>query len=391
MELYTLDASLRRIEVIDVFQSLVWTERWSSMGDFQLVVDSTAENRRLLTPGTRLAVDRSYRVMEIETINDEVDDDGKKTIRFSGPELVRVLEDRLAKASNSNLVTDPAWTLTGTPGNIARKVFTDICVTGTLSQWDKIPFIQPGTIFPASTIPEPADSINYVVEPKSVYEVIKTICETYNLGFRLVRNFDTSQLYFDIYAGSDRTTSQSVLAPVVFAPELDNLQNTKELTTYAGVKNVAYVYNDQGFQEVLDQGIDPQISGFERKVLFVKADNYPGTPTAQQLKDFLTQKGLAELAQTRAMTAFDGEINQSSTYRYGIDYDLGDLVELRNSDGNTNRMRVTEQIFACDEQGDRQYPTLAMNLFITPGSWFSWNYNQVWQDLGATEYWGNAP
>jgi hypothetical protein len=391
MELYTLDASLRRTEVVDVFESLIWTEKYREMGDFELHIDSTPENRKLLVAGTKLATNTSYRMMEIETITDAVNDDGKQTLKIVGPESVRVLEDRLAKATTGNLVTDGAWTLTGTPGTIARKIFTDICVTGTLSQWDKIPFIQPGNLFPAGTIAEPADSINYVVEPASVYEAIKKICDTYDMGFRLLRNFDTSQLYFEIYTGDDRTTSQTTRAPVVFAPELDNLQNTTELTTYAGVKNVAYVYSDQGYVEVIAEGTDPEISGFDRKVLYVKADNLEGTPTTQQITDYLTQKGVEELAKAKPLSAFEGEINQNSTYKYGVDYNLGDLVELRNSDGATNRMRVTEQIFVTDEQGDRQYPTLAMNLFITPGSWLAWDYNQIWSDLGLTEYWGNAP
>lgn len=391
MELYTLDASLRRAEVVDVFESLIWTERFRETGDFELHIESTAKNRKLFAAGTKLAVDRSYRMMEVETITDAVNDDGKKVLKIVGPECVRVLEDRLAKATNGDLTADAAWTLTGTPGAIARKIFTDICVTGTLSIWDKIPFIQPGVLFTAGTIPEPADSITYVVEPASVYEAIKKICDTYDLGFRLLRNFDASQLYFEIYTGDDRTTSQTTRAPVVFAPELDNLQNTTELTTYAGVKNVAYVYSEQGYVEVIAEGTDPQITGFDRKVLYVKADPLPGTPTSTEITDYLTQKGKEELAKAQPMSAFDGEINQSSTYKYGVDYNLGDLVELRNSDGATNRMRVIEQIFVSDEQGDRQYPALAMNLFITPGSWLAWDYNQIWSDLGLTEYWGNAP
>ena len=391
MELYTLDASLRRVEVVDKFESLIWTERFREMGDFELLVESTAENRRRLAAGTKLALSASYRMMEVETITDTRNDDGKKVLKIVGPESVRVLEDRLAKATKGTLLADPKWTLTGTPGFIARKIFTDICVTGILSPGDVIPFIQSGSLFPPSTIPEPATSITWVVEPKSVYEAIKEICDTYDLGFRLVRNFDASQLYFDIYAGDDRTTSQTTLSPVVFAPELDNLQNTSELNTYAGHKNVAYVYSDQGYVEVMNEGEDPDISGFDRKVLYVAAANLEGTPTAPQITTYLTQIGLAELAKCRPLTAFDGEINQNSTYKYGIHYNLGDLVELRNSDGATNRMRVTEQIFVSDEAGDRQYPTLAMNLFITPGSWFAWDYNQIWADLGLTEYWGNAP
>jgi hypothetical protein len=329
-------------------------------------------------------------MMEIDTITDEVNADGKKILVVVGPECVRVLEDRVAKKSTANLVTDPSWVITDTPANIARTVFNTIVRAPTLSPNDKINGLQPGSIFSASTIPENAVPITATIEPQSVYETLKSLGEQYDFGFRLIRNFDTTQLYFDIYTGNDRTTSQTTLAPVVFAPELDNLQNTKELTTFAGVKNIAYVYNSQGYKEVAAQGVDIlTISSFERRVLFVKADDLPGTPTAPEIDAYLAQRGAEELAKNQALSAFEGETNPNSQYQYGTDYGLGDLVEVRNSDGATNRMRVTEQIFVSDGEGDRSYPTLAINLFITPGSWLAWASNQVWSDL-TIETWATV-
>jgi hypothetical protein len=57
------------------------------------------------------------------------------------------------------------------------------------------------------------------------------------------------------------------------------------------------------------------------------------------------------------------------------------MVEIRNADGMTNKMRVTEQIFVNDTQGERAYPTLSIFQFINTGSWLSWKNNQVWADL----------
>jgi hypothetical protein len=103
----------------------------------------------------------------------------------------------------------------------------------------------------------------------------------------------------------------------------------------------------------------------------------------------LTQKGNDELSKARSVSAFDGEIPQSGSYRYAVDYELGDLIEMRNQDGVTNNMRITEQIFASDSTGDRSYPTLAIDSSITPGSWFAWDYNQVWANV-TTPTWLDA-
>src|SRR5690606_17136547 len=95
--------------------------------------------------------------------------------------------------------------------------------------------------------------------------------------------------------------------------------------------------------------------------------------------------GKEALAEHRVIIAFDGEIPQFGSYIYGVDYSLGDLVEQRNSDGLATNMRVTEQIFISDQQGFRSYPTLTINLLITPGSWYAWTAGQVWDD--AEGYW----
>jgi len=394
MELYILDSLLRRERVVDRFESLIWTERYADVGEFELVVHSTPENRTMFVSGVQLAMNRSYRVMTVETIESKTDSEGRALLTVKGVSLEAILDQRVVKKTMSSITTEPKWTLTGKPADVARQMFDHVCRSGNLNIGDKIPFLMPGTIFPEHSIPEPFDSITWDQEPDSLLSAVKKICEMYDLGFRLVRNFDASQLYFDIYTGSDRTSSQNTLNPVIFSPELDNLQNTTELTTIEESKNVAYVFSSQGFVIVYGDMVDPEVEGFERRVMMVNADdlenNADGTaPTAAQITAYLTQRGREELNQKRSWSAFDGELNQNSAYKYEIDYFLGDLVDMRNVDGVVNKMRVTEQIFVCDREGERAYPTLAIKLFVTPGSWMSWNNNRVWADFGLTEYWAD--
>lgn len=385
MEVYTLDDLLRRQAVFDQFESLIWTERFVEEGDFELVIRSTHESRGAFVTNTFLAMNESYRVMRVDTVEDSVDTDGKATLTVKGLSIESIFRDRVAQESLGAL----KYPLVGTPANIARQVFADICVTKKLDINDGIPFYVPGNFFPTDTIGEPTAVVPMVLDPMTLYDALIKILKPYDLGFRLVRQFDTSKVYFNVYSGSDRTSSQSTLPAVVFSPDLENLQNTTALSTAAGAKNVAYVYSDYGNVKVYPLTVDPDVDGFERRILLVKADIEEGTP-APEAAALMTQIGEEELANHRAFSAFDGELNQHSTYRYGVDYQLGDLVELRNVDGATNNMRVTEQIFVSDSEGERSYPTLAINLFITPGSWIAWDYNQVWADLGPTEYWADA-
>lgn len=393
MEIYTLDGLHRRERVIDRFESMVWTERYSAWGDFTLDLQSTAANRRLLKTGTRLAINESHRVMEVETFENKTDAEGRNILTVKGRSIEKVLIDRMISPGAGPWTEMPKLTLTGLPAAIIRDKFRDICLLGLQDVGDIIPntFAGHGGLFPEDTIPEPGEEITVETEVDSLYAVTKNVGELYDLGFRLVRKYDTGELYYDIYSGSDRTTSQSGVAPVIFSPDLDNLQNTTELTTTALQKNIAYVLSPVGHAIVYAQDVEPTVSGFDRKVLLVKAtDINDEDPLVAQAK--MVQRGKEELAKNQSLSAFDGELNQNSSYKYGRDYNLGDLVEMRNTDGVTNNMRVTEQIFVSDREGERSYPTLAINKFIQPGTWLAWDYNQVWADLDPSpETWADQP
>ena len=143
---------------------------------------------------------------------------------------------------------------------------------------------------------------------------------------------------------------------------------------------MAYVFSPAGSVVVYAEGVDPDVAGFDRQVLLVNATDVTD-PT--NIVAVLTQRGKDALKQNRGYAAFDGEVSQNGTYKYGIDYNLGDLVEIQNVDGFTNQLQVTEQIFVSDDQGERSYPTLSVNLSIMPGTWLAWDFNQMWHDLDS--------
>lgn len=388
MEVYILDSLFRRVLVVDNYESLISTERFSAWGDFELDVTSTLENRTRYVPGLRIAIQDSYRVMIVETVEEVTDSEGRRIIKVKGRSLEKILEDRLAMVNFTDLTEDPKWELTGVPVDIANFIFHDICILGLVDPGDIISGVTEASIFPPDTIGAPTDEIVYSFEPISVYQALKSLCDAYAMGFRLIRDGDTSLLYWDVYMGSDRTSSQTTLPAVIFSSDMDNLVNTSKLSSDALYKNAAYVVSKVGHEIVYPVDIDPTIAGFERRVLFVKADDIddpdPDIASAQMI-----QRGKEELAKSRRYQSLDGEVSQSSLFKYGVDYNLGDLVELRDDDGATSQMQVTEHIVISDQNGIRSYPTLTVNVFITPGSWLGWDFNQVWDDVDDSEHWAD--
>jgi hypothetical protein len=302
------------------------------------------------------------------------------------------MEDRVATDNMSGLTANPNWVLTGTPAAIARTIYNTICVTGTLNTADRIPF-PTGTVYNFTyTRPEPGTVITIELELSTVYDAIKDICEAYGIGFMLQRIEPTfylspPELVFTVYTGNDRTTAQSAIPAVIFSEDLDNLSDIAELTSVENFKNVAYVFAKNGSAVVYAPGTDPTVAGFQRKVLFIKADNIEDAAGAG-LTAKLNQLGYDALAKSRGVFAFDGEIPQRGSYKYRKDYFLGDLVEVRNVDGVSSRMRVTEQIFVSDAEGDRAYPTLSVELTATPGSWAAEGADDTWAT--ETDTWSTA-
>lgn len=378
-----LDSVLRRESVVDVFESLIWNEKYNSYGDFELEMHYTPAAKKMLAAGKWLAHNESQRVMVIENSEKKNDDEGRAILTVTGRSLETILEDRVVSNGMVSTTTSPKWVMSGAPGALARTLVKRICEDGLVNVSDIIPFLQPGSLTPGGNIPLPSASITIEQPLASLYAVVQSLCDIYDMGFRLLRDLDTSKLYFEIYMGNDRTTRQTLLNPVIFSPDLDNLTDVKELSSIAQYKNVCYVFSKNGTAIAYAIGADSSTKGFERRVMYVDASSDITLPAGAALQAALIKRGEDELAANRALFAFDGEISQQGGYRYGKHYNLGDLVEMRTDDGATNIMRVSEQIFVSDSQGDRSYPTLSINSFITPGTWEAAGA-LVWNDATGT-------
>jgi hypothetical protein len=398
MEVYALDSLFRRTEVVDRFESCIWTERWADIGEFELLLQSTRANRQLFKTGTRLAINESTRVMTVETAESASDNEGRRVLSVKGRSLEAVMDDRAAIGTYAGYSPLAEWSWQDTPEEVARAFVWNILVNGSLHPNDVIPNIAWNqTLYPADTIPESNFEILWYQKPASLYKAVKELADIHDFGFRLYRNGDTGQLFFNIYRGNDRTLQQETLTPVVFSQELQNLMNTKEFNTIEKTKNVAFVMwvhpdTHVATREVVyAPEVDPtNMSGFDRRVIYVAGEvddddkNIPANVSAT-----LIRQGLDELSKHRAFQGFDGEISQFAQYKYEKDYFLGDMVVMQNSDGLRNNMRVTEQIFVSDHEGDRAYPTLSFRTFIQPGAWEDFGY-RAWEDMAA-EYWVDQP
>lgn len=397
MELLVLDSLLRPVTVVDQFISVIWAERRIARdGDFHLVTLSTPANKNLFVAETLLTHNNTRHIMAIETVVEEVNADGVLVLDIKGHDIARVFDGRVALKPVAGSQVAKSWLIEGmTPANVMRHMFSQVCVVGTLGAGDLIPYYTAGNQYPVDTIPEPSDLIKWDQKPDSLANAFKDIASVYDLGYRLYRDLNVyATLYFNVYAGSDRTSAQSTLPPVIFSHDLENLLNTTELSDVASAYNVVrvvYTYTDPGPPEteetlsfeVYDSEFSPE--GFSRRVKVLVVSSIPEEIT--DVPAFLVKAGWDELMKNRPISAFDGEILQTSQYVYERDYYLGDLVEFRSVTGATAYMRVEEYIFVQDKQGERSYPSFATNAYKEPGTWESFKYDVDWDLFPVDEDW----
>ena len=390
MDIYILNSNRDREYIVDRFESFIWAERYAAFGDFDIRIPISSPHRALFTEGAWLVQNKSYRVMVVDTNEDTTDSEGRSMGKITGRSLEAVFEERIAASSRNALSANQRWSITDTPGNIIRFIVRRICVDGMLDSHDIIPnlVIEPFPLIPQGTISEPQRNIQVELEISTLYQVFTDLCTTYGLGYSLLLHPDTKQLHFEVLTGTNRTAAQEDVEPVVFSPDLGNLSNTSELVSVAKHKNVAIVTSDYGSVTVYADNASRNATGFNRRVLHVQMTELKEEDANKTA--LMTKRGQDELAKLRRIQAFDGEISQRG-YDYSVAYFLGDVVEMFKATGSTNYMRVTEQIFSDDAEGEKSYPTLALDSYIAPGSWYAYSPNVAWYDVNENLTWSQLP
>lgn len=389
MDLYTLNENFIAKDVVDEYVSAIWTERYAAAGDTQIVVPATTTMLKRLQEGTYLGLRGSKEVMLLETQSVE---DGLLTV--VGKSLVKYLDERYTWFANpetseaSSRVSDYT-DKTKKPGEfIADVVNKTVIAPLTFSsgyapaalEWDDdaIPNLTLGPVDSSGTV----QMLTAPIGP--LYSSIQPLAEQNNVGISLyLASADPLTgfaLKFTTYQGVDRTSDQDVNDLIRLSPNMETLSGVKSLSSIDGYKNVVYVYY-QGIVTVHYEEPDHIPEGMARRVLVHDAEGAPlatGTYTAygvgggvvsrftrtyvspEDIAAFRAQQAKDALANHNHIHAIDGQTSPENDFVFGIDYGLGDLIELESFVGVISKARITEYIRTEDKTGERQYPTISV-------------------------------
>lgn len=351
MDLYIANTEFENIFVLDSYNSLIWTDRYNSYGDFEIYTNMNISLLEYLKQDYYIRRYDSEYVMIIEKIliKSDVEEGDKLTV--SGRSLESILDRRIIwgqKTVTGNL-QDAIETLLNeniiSPSKPERKIDNFIFEEST------------DEIITSLTI-----DAQYVGD--NLYDVIKKICEERSIGFKITLN-DNNQFVFKLYSGVDRSYEQTDNPYVVFSPSFDNLLSTNYMESKSSYKNVSLVggEGEGSARKFIAVG---NSSGMDRRELFsdassISSEQENGTTLSDaEYTYLLRQKGNEDLAENAVVVSMDGEAETQIMFKYGEDFYNGDIVQVIDAYGHDVRARVYEIVTSEDESGFSVYPTFTM-------------------------------
>lgn len=330
---------------IEDFVSMIWTDRYYTPGDFELVVPATSRNLTAIKKGylvgrvTERGLDENAGI--IEYIEKSIDEEGHRRMLIKGRFLGAYFYRRVI--SNQTLLTTQ---------NTLLNVVKFLCDTNAL---DPYPVMDErkitGILFDDESATGPTIN-NLQWTGQNLGESISELCEANHVGWKVTR--DGAVFYVSLYEGLDRSLSQSTNQWAVFSEEDGSLLT---LTYSENDENKVNSVRVAGEGEGADRRIyweeqSPTASGYGRYEAWVDARDI------QSNNGEISDAAYEAMLRNRAKSAFtDTEYVLEATaaftnLKYKTDVDLGDLCTIKSrSLGIEVDARLVEVIESIDETG----------------------------------------
>ena len=348
MEFLVLDETLKSVAVIENFSSAIWTDRYREFGDFELVIPINDDAVPFIRKNYYLYTQDSEHLMIIEDISTDFSIEESTKLIISGRSLESVLDRRIIwglKTFNTTLQNAVKTILNEVfinPTNSKRKVSNMVFVESTDTRITSL-------------------RVEAQFTGDNVYDVIVALCEAFDIGFKMVLN-SNNQFEFSLYKGDDRSYDQTTNPYVVFSPKFENLIDANYTESDRELKNVTLIGGEDQGNSRKYATVDSSATGLNRRELFTDARDISsnvegGTLSAAEYTNLLLQRGREKLSETATTKAFEGRAETTVMFLYGVDFFMGDLVQVDDGYGHDSPALITEIVNSQDADGVSTYPT----------------------------------
>lgn len=349
-----LDSNFDAIIPLELFDSFLWVDRYNTFGDFEFVSVPFINYLQALSTAKYLSLDESEHTMFLEYINIKTDPVNGNKLILKGKSLESMLDRRII------------WNPTSCVGNMQEEFFLKILneniinsdpterrINGFLMEMSEDDYIT-------------SLEINDQFFGKYIYDAVSNTCKINDIGFKIIfhRNY---WFIFELYNGKDRSSLQSENPQVVFSSKFQNLITADYIRTDQLLKTVAKVVGEEGIGNIQLTATAYAKSGggsdLNRRELFLEATDVrketdEGTLSDEEYQALLVSKGEEELRSKILIDVTDGEVDYN-LFTYGVDFNMGDIVQIEDDYGHFSRSRIVEMVFSQDSEGEKKFPVFS--------------------------------
>lgn len=357
--IYVLNQDLELQGTIDEYVSIIWRPAYYDIGDFEIYVDATDKAIDLLRPNwyvvrsSDITVENDVttykKVMIIKNLQLITDAENGDYYCVTGKELKFLLHQRIV------------W---------GRYIINDTVeyALRRLIGANAINPVEPTRIIPNMQHSEPkgySEKIDFQISNKQLDEAVIEICKTYGYGWDMY--ITDNKLTVDIYKGVDRSYGQTENPYVVFGESFENLFSTEYVYNSESYANMTLVGGEGEGDDRIYTYVNNDVSGLERYEVFTDAkdisQNLDSEDEAISYEDYLLlldERGKENLADKVISEGFTGEALSDITFKYGVDFFIGDVVTVISRYGIQKNVRVLSAIESEGEDGVKLLPQFGM-------------------------------
>lgn len=308
LDLRVYSPEMELIGFVSGITSLQWHRRLNTPGEFELHVAPTTDNVSYLQLENLVWLQGKPESGVIESVEIKRDAGAEMTVK--GRFLSSYMDRRLIR---------PFYSIdNGLVETAMRAIY---------SMAAEIPRVSLGSEIGIT------DKVSFQATYKNLLEYEEKLAQYADIGFRFRPDFDAKTIVFELYTGTDRTTSQTGRSHVIFSPEYGNLESfeyTRSTDTY---KTVCYVGGQgEGDARTWVTTGDDSTTGLDRREAELDATDITKEDgmTDAQYQAALEQRGEDKLIKEYRMSlTYEASIAPVGNFSYPDDYDLGDKVTVR--------------------------------------------------------------
>lgn len=324
MQLYIYNPNRELTGIVESFEYLRWTRRYSQCGSFELKAIATQENAALLKEGNIIWKNDDEEAGIIEHL--ELSQSEHEIITASGRFATSLLARRIlwqTEILSGDLSVCVEQLLNN---NIINPTDTERKITG-------ISFSSPNLGTPVST------QISY----RNLMDSVTELCVASDIGIKTVFTPATGIFTVMLYNGAN--------SQAVFSKEYENLTEQIYTESVADYANTALIGGE-------GEGADRTFvaitsgSGETRREIFVDAKDLRAEDFGTDYVNTLTFRGQSKLNEQAIRYTFDTSVNPHGNLTYKIDFDLGQTVKvISKAWGVSMTTRITEIEETYDADG----------------------------------------